>query len=554
MVRRATVSFLLLFAIAYFPAAEHGLSADSPGGVVLKPKKFTYPGMKDFYNMVGWLAVPVTSGKPMGSDVAGYYKLYFVMEELPMPAKALGGYEFGRLAALVEAPVAGSESDPLSPTGTFTRVPIADDYFTYYDTAIVPAPGTDQLSAVFGTLREATARSGETFELDINAYGMQFQNGTLTVGARNTIWTSDPITSSSSSSFVYLSGYDVVSNRGSMAFYTSWVDTDAGPRGWQAAVTDTSVAALKGENHQFHELKPPGGKYQVLSMGGVGYDGTGKYSAIAKVTNYKKGSLEMAPEGNYFVPDRTTIYSYVWNAFTSPERADSVLKPTKIESSEDDLSTPFRDAQFLDGYSTPTSTSTSTARAGAAPAFYMFYQQYQPRTLEPGDLDKYTITYWLQTLDGKGKPVGAREQITAPAWDHTISPNPNATVTYYSQTISPMIPINSSSASTSRPDSRRYVSTQTRTLRRGSSNRDEVRAAAAQNTELQVNVLLFDPITKVISQLASVQLKYDEGDSVSSAKALITGDELLIYYSHYRSKSESSEGYLVKTRLSDLLP
>ncbi len=545
MVRRASVFLLLLSAITYFPAAEHGVTADSPGGVVLKPKKFTYPGMKDFYNMVGWLAVPVTSGKPMGSDVAGYYKIYFVMEELPMPAKALGGYEFGRLAALIEAPVAGAESDPRSPAGSFTRVPIADDYFTYYNAAIVPAPETDQLSAVFGTLREA-AKSGETFEFDINAYGMQFQNGTLTVGARNTIWTSDPVTSSGSSSFVYLSGYDVVPNRGSMAFYTSWFDTDAGPRGWQAAVTDTSVAALKGENHQFHELKPPGGKYQVLSMGGVGYDGTGKYSAIAKVTNYKKGSLEMVPEGNYFVPDRTTIYSYVWNAFASPERADSVLKPNKIEASEDDLSTPFRDAQFLDEY--------SSARAGAAPGFQMFYQQYQPRTLEPGDLDKYTITYWLQTLDGKGKPVGARQQITAPAWDHTITPNPNATVSYYSQTISPMIPISSSSAKNSRPDSRRYVSTQTRTLRRGSSNRDEARAAAPQNTELQVNVLLFDPLTKVISQLASVQFKYDEGDSVSSAKALITGDELLVYYSHYRSKSESVEGYLVKTKLSDLVP
>lgn len=548
MVRRATVSILLLSAIACFLTPERSGSADSPGGVVLKPKKFTYPGMKDFSDMVGWLAVPVASGKPIGSDVAGYYKLYFVMEELLMPTKALGGYEFARLAALIEAPVTGAESGQLSPTGTFTRVPVADDYFTYYDASIVPAPGTDQLSAVFGTLRETTSKSGETFEFDINSYGMQFQNGTLTVGARNTIWTSDPVTPSSSSSFVYLYGYDVVENQGSMAFYTSWFDTDAGPRGWQAAVTDTSVAALKGENHQFHELKPPGGKYQALSMGGVGFDGTGKYSVIAKVTNFKKGSPGMAPDGDYFGPDRTTIYSYVWNAFSSPERAESVLKPNKIETSEDDISTPFRDAQFLDGY------STSSARGSAVPAFYMFYQQYQPRTLQPGDLDKYTITYWLQALDGKGKPVGAREEITGPAWDHTIPPNPNTTVTYYSQTISPMVPVNVSSANTSRPDSRRYVSTQTRTLRRGSSNREEARAAAPQNTELQVNVLVFDPTTKVLSQVASVQFKYDEGDSVSSAKTLITGNELLIYYTHYRSKSKSNEGYLVKTKLSDLLP
>jgi len=524
------IPVLLLSALLAVPPASNA----APQGKVIKAKKLTYDGMKYFYGMVGWGALPVAQpeGGPPAGDMAQYTKITFVLEST-VPFVERGGSETGKLVALVEPP--GGAAKPQV---------ITTDTMTYLTNHVWFSPSGTSMASLFGNTVQVGRAPGSPVRFDLYTLDMALSGSTIATKPKRLLWSSKTLQPSSPKAEVY-PDYPIPLTSGgtTVAFGVGWYEYEpekgGGPRTWQGAVMTYAPAAEGGRLGVFYDLAPPGGLHQTVGFGHPGAD-AGTNRVLPAMATFYKQDKEACPEGyTYYMPDRTTLYSYAWKDPTAVQRPAAALKPKAIQTSQEDRYDPFRDVQFLEGYGDRTGS--------AQPATYMLYAQYTYKNPQPGDLDMYEITYWIQALDAKGAPVGSPEPVSAPEWDHRLPPNPRASVTSYWERISLL----------KHTRDRRYIGVQGRTLKRTSSE-SEVSGdqAAPANTELEVNIIVLDPSKKAITETGSVTFPYGEGDYIAneSPQILVAGDELRAYFSLTKAKTYDREGYTAKGKLSDFLP
>jgi len=506
-------------------------AADSPQGKTIKAKKLTYAGMKSYFDLVGWGAIPtaLAEGDPHIADRAQYTKVTFVMEYASRAGEEKGSYR-GRLIALVEPP-GGATKPP--------QVVVEDDMTTLAN-HIWFSPNSSAISSLFGNATEIGAAVGKPTKFDLYALDMTLQGTTIVPQPKRLVWSSKPVDPTSSKSEIYAYNVLIGSTQNTLASGVSWWEWDPSkggrPLGWQGAVS-SFVPTTEGDRlGVFYDLTPPAGANQVAYFNTLGADAQTGRILPAKVTFYKVDKTAAA-RGSYYIADRTTIYSYAWkDPAAAVARPEASLKPKAVQTSQDDIYDPFRDMRFLEGF--------GTNGDSAVPAQYMLYTQYEPNTGDPGNLDIYKITYWIQPLDSKGVPVGTREQVTAPTWDHRITPKPSASVTSYWERISIL----------RHTRDRRYIGVQARTLKRTSSQTEVAGdAAAPPNTECEMNVIVLDPAAKNITETGTISFAYGEGDTVSHPDMLVIGDEVRFYF-RLSKASAPAEGYIAKGKVSDFLP
>ena len=173
-----------------------------------------------------------------------------------------------------------------------------------------------------------------------------------------------------------------------------------------------------------------------------------------------------------------------------------------------------------------------------------FYQYWQSIPYGEDDMDSFKSEYYLQDLDGKGRAKGDRRMITMPEWKHRLKRGDNTFILRHRERISNLAPLTDG----------RFLCLQTRSLelRKDSAPNSIMPTAKPKMTELEANILLFDPDAMEMKLAGTVKLKYGEGDWLTNAQAAVGGKYAVFYYELIDGETFDISGYFLSIKYKKL--